>query len=580
MEQLKQLLRSLSMRQRIVIVLAAILVAGGLYAFSRWNRERDFRPLYTGLSLEDGGAVVQKLHESGVEFRLSENGTTVLVPSARVAELRLQMASAGLPRSGRIGFELFDKTNFGVTDFTEQVNYRRALEGELERSVMSLSEVEQARVHITFSKESVFLDSRQPAKASVLVRLRPSMKLAPGNVLAVTQLVSSAVEGLAPEAVAVLDMQGNLLSRRRMAGLTGGPEPSEAMLDYRQSIEKDLVAKMNSTLEPFLGAERFRTGASVDCDFTSGEQSEETFDPARTVMVTSQRTEDATGGAVAAGVPGTASNLPRPTSRPGSSSTGVSRRSENISYQASRSTRHIRLPLGTLKRLSLAVLVDNTIRWEGTGPKARRILEPASPQKLKAARDLVAAATGFSAERGDQLIVETQPFESTLSLEPPPGQPEAPPGSTGFQLPVWMQMGGKYKNLPVLIGAAVGVLLLLLALAAVWMVRRGRLRKQKTAEVNVQPTLPGSTSDPGAAANAEGAETSPEDPEKVLEKQLADRATAKARLDAQALNSLKLPPVTTKKAEVLTKHINEETKKNPVTAAQLIRTWLNEREQR
>ena len=165
--------------------------------FSHWNRERDFRPLYSGLASEDAAAVVAKVREGGSEFRLSDNGSVVLVPSGKVAELRLQLAAAGIPKSGRIGFELFDKTNFGASDFAEQVNYHRALEGELERSVMSLAEVEQARVHITFAKDSIFPESRQPAKASVLVKLRAGAQLSAQNVAAICQLTASAVDGLA-----------------------------------------------------------------------------------------------------------------------------------------------------------------------------------------------------------------------------------------------------------------------------------------------------------------------------------------------------------------------------------------------
>jgi len=270
---------------------SAALVGGALAVLSRWSRERDFRPLYTNLSPEDGGAVVAKLKETGVEYRLSESGTSVLVPSARVAELRLQLASEGLPKSGRIGFELFDKNNFGATEFTEQVNFRRALEGELERSVMALSEVEQARVHITFPKDSIFLEARQPAKASVLLKLRLGAKLSSANVAAVTHLVASAVDGLAPEAVSVLDMQGNLLNRPRRGLASDGAEAPEGYLDYKRSLEKDLVAKIHAALEPLLGAEKFRASATVECDFTAGEQSEETFDPARSVMVSQQRTE-------------------------------------------------------------------------------------------------------------------------------------------------------------------------------------------------------------------------------------------------------------------------------------------------
>src|SRR5690348_13077101 len=190
---------------------------------------------------EDAAAVVQKLRESGVEYRLGENGATVLSPTAKQAESRLSLAAAGLPKSGRIGFELFDKSNFGATEFVEHINYKRAMEGELERSVMSLSEVEQARVHLTLSKDSVFLDQQQPAKASVMVKLKPGAEISPQNVLAVTNLVASAVEGLSPEAVTVVDMDGALLSRPRRASNGSNNEVTSESLEMRAQLEKNLV---------------------------------------------------------------------------------------------------------------------------------------------------------------------------------------------------------------------------------------------------------------------------------------------------------------------------------------------------
>src|ERR1051326_987099 len=159
MDQLRQLFASFTRKQKITIAVVAALVIGGLVSLSRWNHERDFKPLYSGLAQEDAAAVLAKVRESGTDFRLGDGGSAVLVPSAKVAELRLQLAAAGVPRSGRIGFELFDKANFGTSDFTEQINYHRAVEGELERSVMALSEVEQARVHVTFAKDSIFSES-------------------------------------------------------------------------------------------------------------------------------------------------------------------------------------------------------------------------------------------------------------------------------------------------------------------------------------------------------------------------------------------------------------------------------------
>src|SRR5580692_3747691 len=314
MDQAKKLLGALTPRQLATIVIVAIAVVAGVLGFSRWERQSGMRPLYTGLAPEDANAIVQKLHEAGVDYKIANNGSELLVPEDKVPELRLEMAGLGLPKTGRIGFEIFDKTNFGITDFAEHVNYRRALEGELERSIMAISDVQQARVHVTLPKDSVFTDAREPAKASVLVGLRPGTRLSAPNVVAITNLVSSAVEGLMPEAVSVVDMSGNLLSRPRRESLTDGTQATEAGMEYRQAIEHDLAAKIASTLEPLLGPDKFRTGVSADIDMTSGEQSEETFDPSKSVMTSSQKMEDSSGATrVSPSAPGTAANLPQQT---------------------------------------------------------------------------------------------------------------------------------------------------------------------------------------------------------------------------------------------------------------------------
>src|SRR5947208_10722710 len=272
MDQLRKLLSSLSLRQQISIGVILVAIGVGLWLFTKWNRERDFRPLYTNLAAEDAGSVMQKLKEEGVEFRVDDSGTALRVPSEKVAELRLRMAAEGLPKTGRIGFELFDKSNFGLTEFAEQVNYRRAIEGELERSIMALAEIERARVHISLPKDSVFLESKQEGKASVVVTLRPRTKLSPQNGAAITYLVASAVDRLSPEAVTVIDSRGNLLVRPRKASAEAGVDQPEVDLEYRQKMERDLVLKIGSTLEPLLGADKFRVGASVDVDCTSEDQ--------------------------------------------------------------------------------------------------------------------------------------------------------------------------------------------------------------------------------------------------------------------------------------------------------------------
>src|SRR5882762_10379224 len=216
MGQIRKLLSSLTLRQQISIVVAMVAVGVGLWLLARWNRERDFVPLYSNLTAEDAGAVMAKLKEENVEYRVDAN--TLRVPSDKVAELRLRMASDGLPKTS-------------LTGFAEQVNYRRAIEGELEKSIMALSEIERARVHISLPKDSVFLESKQEAKASVVITLRAGAKLAPQSGAAITYLVASAVDRLSPESVTVLDSRGSLLVRPHKASAEAGGDQAEADLE-------------------------------------------------------------------------------------------------------------------------------------------------------------------------------------------------------------------------------------------------------------------------------------------------------------------------------------------------------------
>jgi flagellar M-ring protein FliF len=551
MEQLKKLLLSLSAMQRVTIVVAGIAMAAGVVWFSKWQQESGLRPLYTALAPEDASAIVQKLREGGVAYRVGENGTSLLVPEARVAELRLEMAGLGLPKTGRIGFEIFDKSNFGITDFAEHVNYRRAVEGELERSVMALAEVQQARVHVTLPKESVFTEARESAKASVLVGLRPGARLAAQNVFAIANLVSSAVEGLAPESVSVVDMNGNLLSRPRHDALADGAQISEAALEYRQAIEHDLAVKINNTLDPLLGADRFRTGVSADVDMTSGEQSEETFDPTKSVMVTSQKTEDSSGttrGGSVPTAPGTASNLPQaPAAHPPGSGSTSTKRSESIAYQSSRITKHVKLPQGTLKRLSIAVLVDQGARWEGQGKQMHRVVTPPDSAKLKTIQGLVSALVGLNPERGDQLTVETLPFDNTMNMELPPASvPDSAKRDnlTGLEA---------LKQKPmVLYGSAAGAALVITLV--VFAVARGKKRERAMdmPDVLAPPTTLASLAAANAASHQAGA--------------------------IAAGDTSRLPALMPSRTEVLLTQLQENGRNNPEAWAGILRGWLAEEE--
>lgn len=582
MDQARKLLSALSVRQLITIAICAAAVVGGVIWFSRYQHESGMRPLYSSLSPEDASAIVQKLRETGVEYKVADNGAAVLVPETHIPELRLEMAGLGLPKTGRIGFEIFDKTNFGMTDFAEHVNYRRAVEGELERSVRALAEVQQARVHVTLPKESVFTESREAAKASVLVGLRPGTRLSAQNVLAIRNLVASAVEGLSPESVSVVDMNGNLLSQPRRNSLDEGVQITEAALEYRQAVEHDLAVKINNTLEPLLGADKFRTGVSADVDMTSGEESEESFDPGKSVMLTSQKTED-TNGSTRPGpiAPGTAANLPPATiaaapvpaqtqqtattagsptgagspataaststadpprqaaMRPAGTTTNSSRRTESITYQSSRTVKHVKMPQGSIKKLSIAVLVDQGTKLEGQGKQMHRVVLPPEPEKLKAIQSLVGALAGFNAERGDQLTVEALPFDASLNLDLP--MESAPAAKKTDEM---LSVEALKKKPAILYGVGGGVvLLLLLAFFAFG-------RRKSEAAVPVPVALPA----PAAQA-------------------MLTAAPGAAGIAPPASN---LPALMPTKSELLLAQLQESAKKDPEAWAGVVRGWLAE----
>jgi flagellar M-ring protein FliF len=551
MNQLARIWASLSRNQQISLILVPVLVCAAVFGLLKWKHDSGFRVLYSALAPEDASAVTQKIREAGIEFRMDETGATVLVPSERLADARLALAGAGLPRTGRIGFELFDRTNLGASDFAEQVNYRRALEGELERTVATLSEVDQARIHITFAKESVFLDARQPSKATVVLRLKRSAQLSQPSVVAIANLVASAVDGLSPEGVAIIDSSGRLLSRPRVQG-DGEAQLAEANLEYRRQVESELLAKIDTALSLLLGPDRFRASVSADCDFTSSEENEESVDSAKSAVLTSQTTEESSGGGVAGGTPGTASNLPRPTARATSTGSGLMRRTENATYQPSRTVKHTISPKGTVRRVSTAVLVDQTVRWDGFGAKARRTLVPPSAELLKGVHDIIAGITGFSEQRGDQITVETLPFESTLQAEPPMG-----PAAPAKPVP----LGMSFRN-PIVIGGAVLLVLLTGGLIFILFTKRSKGRVNTPAAIAQ-----------GAAAGA--VERSPG--ERRMEQQLSENDAAQAQIEAEVMNRISLPP-STRKTEVLVKHIRDSVHKDSANATNVLRTWISEAE--
>jgi len=545
-QQLQILWASFSLRQKFTLVAAAGVVGAGLWLLQSWNVERDFKPLYTEMTTEEAGAVVGRLRELGVPYRLGETGATVLIPTARLAETRLQMAASGLPQHGRLGFELFDQAKFGATEFAEQVNYRRALEGELERSVLSLGQVEQARVHISLGKDSLFLDQQQPAKASVIVKLRRNRRLETEQVRGVAYLVASAVEGLSPEMVSVIDVGGNLLSRPRRPG----PESGED-LELQQRVERETEQKILHTVEPYLGANKARASVSAEIERNAGEQTEEVLDP-NAVPVTSQKMEEQSQPAWAGGPPGATSNVPRGSGRPTAGGTSLNRKQELQTYQISKTVTRMKLEKGAIKRLSVAVIVDHKTTLDANG---NRTSAPRAPQELKTIRDLITAAAGIVESRGDLLTIENLPFEApelpaTRTAAPAP----APPAPLWEALRRLFSQPWVWKFRYVLLGSLGGLLVAVVGLLF-WRRRAGSKRK----------------------VQAEAA-TAIESTEAQVDKQLASREVAQRQADEAMLLELKMPQVTSNKAMVLRKVIGESAKKDPAGTVQLLRSWIHEDE--
>jgi flagellar M-ring protein FliF len=392
-----------------------------------------------------------------------------------------------------------------------------------------------------------------------MVKLRPGAHISSQNVLAVTNLVASAVEGLTPDSVSVVDMDGTLLSRPKRSSPNDGSEVTSEALEVRQQVEKDLVAKMNETLEPLLGANKFRAGASVDCDLTSGEQQEETLDPAHSVMVSSQKTEDVVEHATttSSGIPGTASNLPQEASASGKGPNASSRRTENVTYQTSRIVRNTKIPQGVIRRMSLAVLVDQGVRWEGKGSARQRVLVPPAPETLTTIKSLVAAVTGYNADRGDQLIVETLPFEASLNAEPPTVyKPVAAPAA---KVPPWVEFITKYRDMLGL--AALGLIVVLTLLRMVF--RFGpRTPPARTAGVPALegPAVRGDYGPLAAPSAVPGAAPAPE-------------ISAAAPPPIAAPTN---PPAAAEDNNGLSERVRLVAKREPDITANVLRMWLQE----
>ncbi len=395
-----------------VVVSALLLIAlvGGLtwYALSP-----DWRTLYVNLEPDDARQIGQILAQAQISFEPTADGAGILVPAAQLDKARLATAAKGGVKSGRLGFEIFDKPNWVGSEFDEQVNYQRALEGELERTVSTLSDVASARVHLVLPHDSLFRDAERPAKASVVLKLR-HRSLAEGEPEAIRNLVASAVDGLTPDRVVLVDAAGNLPL---------GPKTADAMqLSAEQALEDKLVA----TLEPVTGVGNVRASVTLDYDATATEETQENYDPDKTATLSMQRTEQSSGAQpVAAGVPGTASNAPNTQALPvypHETASPQTAKSESSTYGVSKTVRHMVENPGRVRRMTAAIVVNDREIQPATKNHAAA-WQPRSADELRNLTALAQAAVGFDASRGDLVTVQDLAFDDNRP-QPPAAVPE------------------------------------------------------------------------------------------------------------------------------------------------------------
>jgi len=434
---LAQTLTGLGGTQSMGLLVAVAGVIALLFGMWTWGQTPDYRVLYGNLSDRDGGAIIESLQQLNVPYKFAEGGGALLVPANQVHEVRLRLASQGLPKGSLAGFELMENQKFGTSQFLEQVNYQRALEGELARSMQTLAAVQGARVHLALPKPSVFVKEQQKPSASVVLALHPGRTLDSGQINGIIHLISSSVPDMPAKNVTVVDQSGSLLNSAK----EGGAELLDAsQLKYVRQIEQDYIKRIQEIVMPLVGANNVRAQITADIDFSQTEQTAEIYkpnqNPKESTLRSQQSVESANGsGQNAAGVPGALSNQPpvpatapivAPASAVGIASGMASsnmHKESTVNYEVDRTISHTKLPVGRIKRLSVAVVVNNRAVTDKDGKTSSRPLSEKEKDQITA---LVKEAMGFESSRGDTLNVLNSAFNEEKEVPIP-------------EIPVWKQ---------------------------------------------------------------------------------------------------------------------------------------------
>ncbi|SCC26842.1 flagellar basal-body MS-ring/collar protein FliF [Kosakonia oryziphila] len=541
-------LNRLRANPKIPLMVAAAAAVAIVVAMVLWARSPDYRTLFSNLSDQDGGAIVTQLTQMNIPYRFADGNGAIEVPADKVHELRLRLAQQGLPKGGAVGFELLDQEKFGISQFSEQVNYQRALEGELARTIETLGPVKSARVHLAMPKPSLFVREQKSPSASVTVNLQPGRALDDGQISAMVHLVSSAVAGLPPGNVTVVDQGGRLLTQ---AG-TAGRDLNDAQLKYTADVESRIQRRIEAILGPIVGNGNVHAQVTAQLDFANKEQTEEQYspnggDPAQAVLRSRQvNSSEQIGGQYPGGVPGALSNQPAPansapittqnnqqntqgqqgtnTSTANSNTAGPrnTTHSETNNYEVDRTIRHIKMNVGDIERLSVAVVVNYRTLADG---KTAAL----TADQLKQIEDLTREAMGYTEKRGDTVNVVNSPFNATDDI--------------GGQLPFWQQQ----SFIDQLMSAGRWLLVLIVA----WLLWRKAVRPQLVRRQEE------------AKAAQEAAQARAEIEESV------EVRLSKDEMNQQRRSNQRLS------AEVMSQRIREMSDNDPRVVALVIRQWMN-----
>ena len=417
MEAFNRLTMAQKVGAAVVVALSVALLVGTWL----WSRSIDYTILFSNVSEKDGGDIIASLQLQNIPYKFSDGGGAILVPATQVHETRLKLASQGLPRGGMVGFEVMETQKLGASQFLEQINYQRALEGELARSIQSLAAVRGARVHLAIPKQSAFLRDEQKPSASVLVSLLAGRTLEPSQVAGIVHLISSSVPQLSPQNVSVIDDSGNLISQLRDPLREAGLDPGQ--LKYVREVEASYIKRIETILEPVVGAGNFRAQVTAELDFSQTEQMAESYkpNPPPEGAIRSQQTSEAMSSSPGAvGVPGALTNQPpvpatAPITQPPVPGTGGagnpplnSNKNATINYELDKTVRHTKGVPGGVKRLSVAVVVNHK---KGPNDKSGKPTTlPLDANAMKQINDIVREAMGYNKERGDTLNIANTSF--------------------------------------------------------------------------------------------------------------------------------------------------------------------------